>query len=201
MREIHRSRWIPAQRPVTRSFDVFFDLRLNKRLSKQAWGWWFETPTYSLWRQCNVMANVSITNAWVNPSWPMWRHTCGSILFQEIACCLMAPSHCLTQCWLIVGFLWHTREGNIWWRHQMETFAALLALCVGNSPNTGEFPSQKLVMQSFGVVFDLRLNKCLSKQSWRRWFETQSRSLWRHRNIHSECLCYYFVFWVNATSL
>ena len=29
----------PAQRPVTRSFDVFFDLRLNKRLSKQSWGW------------------------------------------------------------------------------------------------------------------------------------------------------------------
>ena len=33
----------PAQRPVTRSFDVFFDLRQNKRLSKQPWGWWFET--------------------------------------------------------------------------------------------------------------------------------------------------------------
>ena len=35
----------PAQRPVTRSFDVFFDLRWNKRLSKQSWGWWFETPS------------------------------------------------------------------------------------------------------------------------------------------------------------
>ena len=43
VRGIHRSRWIPAQRPVTRSFDGFFDLRLNKRLSKQLWGWWFET--------------------------------------------------------------------------------------------------------------------------------------------------------------
>ena len=43
----------PTQRPVTRSFDVFFDLRLNKRLSKQPWGWWFETPSCSLWRQCN----------------------------------------------------------------------------------------------------------------------------------------------------
>ena len=31
----------PAQRPVTRSFDVFFDLRPNKRLSKQPWGWCF----------------------------------------------------------------------------------------------------------------------------------------------------------------
>ena len=35
----------PAQRPVMRSFDVFFELRLNKRLSKQSWGWWFETPS------------------------------------------------------------------------------------------------------------------------------------------------------------
>ena len=43
----------PAQWPVTRSFDVFFDLRLNKRLSKQPWGWWFETPPWSLWGQCN----------------------------------------------------------------------------------------------------------------------------------------------------
>ena len=33
----------PAQRPVTRSFDVFFDLHLYKRLSKKPWGWWFET--------------------------------------------------------------------------------------------------------------------------------------------------------------
>ena len=31
----------PAQRPVTRSFDVFFDLRLNKRLSKHSWGLWW----------------------------------------------------------------------------------------------------------------------------------------------------------------
>ena len=44
----------PSQRPVTRSFDVFFDLRLNKRLSEQSWGWWFETPWRSLWRHCNV---------------------------------------------------------------------------------------------------------------------------------------------------
>ena len=43
----------PAQWPGTRSFDVFFDLRLNKRLSKQPWGWWFETPPWSLWRHCN----------------------------------------------------------------------------------------------------------------------------------------------------
>ena len=47
-------RWIPAQRPVTQSFDVFFDLSLNKRLSKQSWSWWFETLSCSLWRHCNA---------------------------------------------------------------------------------------------------------------------------------------------------
>ena len=44
----------PAQRPVTRSFGVFFYLCLNKRLSKQWYGWWFETPSRPLWRHCNV---------------------------------------------------------------------------------------------------------------------------------------------------
>ena len=44
----------PTQRPVTRSFDVFFDLHLNKRLSKQSWGWWSETPSRPLWRHCDV---------------------------------------------------------------------------------------------------------------------------------------------------
>ena len=43
----------PAQRPVTRSFDVFSDLQLNKRLSKQWWGWWFKTPSRSSWPHCN----------------------------------------------------------------------------------------------------------------------------------------------------
>ena len=38
---------------ISWSFDVFFDLRLNKRLSKQSWGWWFETPSHPLWRHCN----------------------------------------------------------------------------------------------------------------------------------------------------
>ena len=65
-------------------------------------------------------------------------------------------------------------------RYQTETFSTLLALCAWNSPVTGEFPSQSPVMRSFGVFFGLRLNKHLSKQSRRRWFETPSRSLWRH---------------------
>ena len=53
-----------------------------------------------------------------------------------------------------------------WWRHQMEAFSALLALCAGNSPVTGKFPTQRPMTRSFDVLFDLRLNKRLSKQSW-----------------------------------
>ena len=44
---------LSTQRPVTQSFDVFFDLSLNKRLSRQLNGWWFETPSCSLWRHSN----------------------------------------------------------------------------------------------------------------------------------------------------
>ena len=68
-------------------------------------------------------------------------------------------------------------------RHQMETFSALLVLCEGNLPVTGEFPSQRPVTRSFEVFFDLRLNTRLSKQSRRRWFEMPSRSLWRHYHV------------------
>ena len=45
----------PAKRPMTQSFDVFFDLRLNKRLSKQSWGWWFDMSWSILQCHCNVI--------------------------------------------------------------------------------------------------------------------------------------------------
>ena len=73
-----------------------------------------------------------------------------------------------------------------WWRHQMETFSALLAICAGNSPVPGEFHTQRPVTRSFDVYFDLRPNKRLSKQLWGWWFETPSWSLWRHCNVPSE---------------
>ena len=58
----------PAQRPATRSFDVFSDLRLNKRLRKQSWCWRFGTPWCSLWRHCNILlvANHSQTQKSAN---------------------------------------------------------------------------------------------------------------------------------------
>ena len=72
--------------------------------------------------------------------------------------CLNAtfPVPTITQLWLDPK-----REicSTSWWRHQMETFSALVDLCARNSPVTGEFPSQKTVTRIFVVFFDLRLTK------------------------------------------
>ena len=62
-----------------------------------------------------------------------------------------------------------------WWRHQMETISALLALCKGNPPISGCFPSQKPEARRFW----------LRKRSRRRWFETPLRSIWHHCNGRS----------------
>ena len=78
--------------------------------------------------------------------------------------------------------IWITKIVSTWWRHQMETFAALLAICAGNSPVPGEFPAQRPMTRSFDVFFDLHLLKRLSKQWWGWWFETLSHPLWRHCN-------------------
>ena len=66
VRGIHRS---PVNSPLKgqwRGFDVFFDLRLNKRLSKQWWGWWFKAPSRSLWCHCNewVTNQVNLYMFW-----------------------------------------------------------------------------------------------------------------------------------------
>ena len=56
--------------------------------------------------------------------------------------------------WLLITW-WHISSHIIdlvsWWHHQMETFSVLLAICMGNSPVTGEFPTQRPVMRSFDV--------------------------------------------------
>ena len=73
----------PAQRPVRRSFDVFFDLRLNKRLGKQSWGWWFETLSHLLWRHRETIlgfphsnvtnsGEINVTTQIANSMGPTW---------------------------------------------------------------------------------------------------------------------------------
>ena len=60
--------------------------------------------------------------------------------------------------------------------------SALLALCAGISPVTGEFPSQRPVTRSFNIFSDMHRNKWLNKQPRRWWSETPSSPLWRHCN-------------------
>ena len=120
------------------------------------------------------------------------------LLWDKIRCCLchgdrryMYVFQGISLSWLFFehhlsrGMRWSVTDKNWrpnYWRHQMETFSALLAICAGNSPVTGEFPAQGPVTRSFDVFVDPRLNKRLSKQSWGWWFETPSRPIWRHCN-------------------
>ena len=100
----------PAQRPVTRSFDVFFDLRLNKRLSKQSWGWWFETPSRPLWRYCNVrficknyLQEYRITGALPFMKYPLLKENRCTIIQISLDCAPWAKrQHWLMQ-WLGVS--------------------------------------------------------------------------------------------------
>ena len=121
---------------VTLSFDVFSDLRPNKWLSKQSRHQWFEMPLHSLWRHHNMyffirtMGSVSLffwllpknfCSSWnrkylhfdslapsdtiCNRTWPT--------LVQVMACFLMAPSHSLNQCWLVISeILWYSPLGD-----------------------------------------------------------------------------------------
>ena len=82
------------------------------------------------------------------------------------------------------------RRNYPWWLHQMEMLSALPVLCAGNSPVTGEFPSQMPVTRNSVALFDLRLSKWLIKQSWGWWFETPSRPLWWHHNATTTSLAH-----------
>ena len=70
---------LPSQRPVMQSFDVFFDLGLNKWLSKQLRHWWLHSPLCSLWCHCNEMNNcIHIKEwnmiTWYRKLWIQWPH-------------------------------------------------------------------------------------------------------------------------------
>ena len=89
-----------------------------------------------------------------------------------------------------------------WWRHQMDTFSALLTICEGNAPFSSGYSSQRPVTRNFDVFFYLHLNKWLSKQSWRGWFETPSCSLGHHSKGLSFIPATAFVFdWITAFRL
>ena len=132
----------PAQRPVTRSFDVFFDLCLNKWLRKQSWGWWFETLSRPLWRHCNGNEHLSsgITTNWpanqsdarhlegaVYALYPLqWRHNGRDRVSNH------QPRVCLLSRLIRL-------------RSKKTSKLRVTGLCAGNSPETGQFPTQRPV--------------------------------------------------------
>ena len=98
----------PAQTPVTRSFDAFFDLRLNKRLSKQLWSWWFEKLSCPLWRHCNELQEYHdgmMQWKWFLHYWPCQRGIHQSLVDSTHKCqwwrALFSLLLASTNCWTI----------------------------------------------------------------------------------------------------
>ena len=92
--------------------------------------------------------------------------------------------------------MWGLVIASPWWRHQMETFSTLLAICAGNHRSPVNSPT---VTRSFDAFLDLLLNKRLSKQWWGRKFETPSNPLWRYCNAYHNMTVWHFgpcvTFW------
>ena len=90
----------------------------------------------------------AISSLW--PSDAIWRHRTWSTLVQVMACCLMAPTHYLNQCWLIISEdPWHLPEGNFrgkYWRH-------ILKLCLWN-------PSQSVKSGLYYIVKESSVMQC-----------------------------------------
>ena len=116
----------PRYRPVTRSFDVFFDLGLNKQLSKQPWGWWFEMPLWSLWRQCNGQSQGGYYLygwcEWFIPSAPGVLHKLATITSACVRIYIKRKSnhlithlllHIIMIFWLVISIAWDWRHLNL----------------------------------------------------------------------------------------
>ena len=101
------------------------------------------------------MSTNTLGRSWQAPrqsvAGPAGEVKCETCFLYDFCLCAI-PSY-----WLCYDGTRRCYAETTWWRHQMETFSALLALCAGNSPVTGEFPAQRPVTRSFGVFFDLRL--------------------------------------------
>ena len=161
------------------------------------WGWFIETRfLYNEVKELFIPSHHSracrhyrFWEAWKIPRNPLWAiiwnakyhdtmahaENVSVQVIQCLCCCFTTP---VTSTVICAQFVLVTSCcGCSWWCHQLETFSALLVFCAGNTPVTGEFPSQRPVTWSFGVLFNLRLIKRLNKQSGGWWFETPSCAL------------------------
>ena len=150
------------RQPITQSM---LTLKAPRQVSVTYWGhtrkysiafWVFRFPSVFLvfWLQCHILKFVLIFNT-LN--------------------CYMVATHCFFYQWPVTIYFLHIIP---WWRHQMETFCALLAFVWVFSPHKGQWRG--------ALMFSLicALNKRLSKQSRGGWFETLSCTLWRHCNAN-----------------
>ena len=96
----------PTQRPVTRSFDVYFDLRPNKRLSKQSRGWWFETPSCPFWRERNVFLQRRNVRRCICLGWLNWDLILLHIISGEAKSHAAAPDKPLHQSEIGIIFIY-----------------------------------------------------------------------------------------------
>ena len=108
--EFTGSQWNPhTKKTVTRNFDVFFDLRPKKLLSKQSWGWWFETPSRPLWRHRNVPFLMRQScKFWSNCSLPKYQN------IQQRANCMHITSHVRSHHKAMILISWH-KSIAIWY--------------------------------------------------------------------------------------
>ena len=124
-----------------RSFDVFFDLYLNKQLSKQSYGWWFEMPLCPLWHHCNVfiaskrfewawMSNFTPTKKWMS----CWQHDGWVINYSDVIMSMIASR--------ITSLLICLLNGLFRCRSKKTLKLRVIGLCEGNLPVTSEFPTQ-----------------------------------------------------------
>ena len=196
----------PTQRPVTRNFDVFFDLRLNKRLSKQPRGCWFETPSWSLWRHCNGKANLSPASNKHGERTLANRvcalYICTSVSVVVVCCyCCSVLSHRLNMCWFVNEILdrkhklmklhsnykcFHcgkqVRSTKIWQLniYTMTTWHENIFRIIGPlwRESTGEFPLQRVSNEELWWFL-----YCLTLQIWKKHWSRIICDLRRH-DVH-----------------
>ena len=139
--------WWIFQRSLFDTSDLVGNCLRNWMNSHVIWGVKFSAVDFSLCKNFMKCYNITQTTIAVIHSANNVKYICKTLVFAYVTSRLALPPL---------------------WRLQMETFPALLALCVGNSPVTGEFPSQRPMTRSFDVLYDLRPNK--SKQPCGWWF-------------------------------
>ena len=138
----------PPHRPVTRSFYVCFELRFNKRFGKRSRRRWFDTPSHSLWRHCNGDISCTCIDA---------KYTAYATSGDNIHEAYHWHSRVTSQCSAIALQWRHNGRGGVsnhqspdclfnrLFRRRSKKTSKLCVtgLCEGNSPVTGEFPTQR----------------------------------------------------------